>query len=364
MARHSASRIPSSDAGAPMGVRVLSALLSWMLLAGLLLAAHVAWAMWGAGLDTPYVSRRLEETSGRTFHTVDRDRVATMTTTGVPPTEPAPADGRLFAYLYIPALNGHRRLPVQEGVEEDVLSNMGAGHYPDTALPGEEGNASFAGHDAPNVLGRVPDLKVGDRIILEGTDHWWQYRVNATPRIVPMTDTGVVAPDAAGARYGLTLTTCWPMFSATPATQRAVVHATLEGWCDRTDGVPADLAGTHESSFTRPVTRIVERLERARTPVTGVLSLCCLTLWALADGAFWIASRRRARLQVHATGNPFAFLWMLQAGVAPDHPAVYRVTRCIPMLLLSAGLLFAWWRWGCPWVADTVPGLGFPHAAL
>ena len=57
--------------------------------------------------------------------------------------------GEAFALLRIPRLGEDYRVPIVEGVSLEDLA-AGVGHYPDTALPGEVGNFSVAGHRATN----------------------------------------------------------------------------------------------------------------------------------------------------------------------------------------------------------------------
>jgi sortase A len=137
---------------------------------------------------------------------------------------------------------------VVEGVAQTQLE-QGPGHYIGTALPGEQGNAAFAGHR----VGRgspfldLDKLQPGDPIVVETADAWFTYRVLGDPatgsftsdpsgipgqEIVLPTQVSVIAPTPGGPEAGpatgayLTLTTCHPKFSAR---QRLVVHARLDG---------------------------------------------------------------------------------------------------------------------------------------
>ena len=59
------------------------------------------------------------------------------------------SNGDAFAMLRIPGIGGAERVPIVQGVTLDDLAR-GVGHYPETALPGEVGNFSVAGHRATN----------------------------------------------------------------------------------------------------------------------------------------------------------------------------------------------------------------------
>ena len=144
-------------------------------------------------------------------------------TTAPPPTvppQPVFAPGDPVARLEIPRI----------GVDEIVVSGVGVedlkkgpGHYPETPLPGQPGNAAIAGHrttyGAP--FFSVDELAPGDKIIATTFAGRFVYRVTGTVVVAP-TDVGVIA-GTADAR--LTLTSCHPLYSAA---NRIVVTAQLD----------------------------------------------------------------------------------------------------------------------------------------
>lgn len=128
--------------------------------------------------------------------------------------------GGALDYLQIPAIGIDRY--VVEGVAEGDLQ-MGPGHYPNTPLPGEQGNVGIAGHrttfGAP--FFDLNELVRGDLVYLTDTvGNTWVYMV-LRQWVVPPTDISVLGPTT-GTK--LTLTTCNPRFEAT---SRLVVRATL-----------------------------------------------------------------------------------------------------------------------------------------
>jgi sortase (surface protein transpeptidase) len=156
--------------------------------------------------------------------------------------------GTAFAVLHIPRLGADYARVVLEGTDEDELK-QGPGHYVGTAMPGERGNVSLAGHRVGkgSPFLDLDQLRPGDPIVVETADSWFVYRVlgdratgnlAADPsgihgqEIVSPSAVQVISPtpDApTGARATgsyLTLTTCHPRFSAR---QRLVVHAALDG---------------------------------------------------------------------------------------------------------------------------------------
>lgn len=112
---------------------------------------------------------------------------------------------------------------VMEGTGSDILDKA-PGHYPETPLPGENGNAAIAGHRTMHghPFRRVDELDAGDLIITWTASRKAVYRVTET-KVVDPAMVGVVAPTDDSR---LTLTTCHPVGSAR---QRLVVVARLQG---------------------------------------------------------------------------------------------------------------------------------------
>jgi len=187
-----------------------------------------------------------------------------------PAPEPPPAPievavGQPFAVLHIPRLGADWQRVVVEGTAQVQLA-QGPGHYIGTAMPGEQGNVSLAGHrvghGAPFL--DLDRMQPGDPVVVETATHWFVYRVLGDPatgsfegdpsgipgqEIVRPTDVDVISPTPGGPGDGgvsgayLTLTTCHPKYSAQ---QRLVIHARLDGGplskTTAPDGPPA-LAG-------------------------------------------------------------------------------------------------------------------------
>ena len=121
------------------------------------------------------------------------------------------------AHIEIPAIDVDAY--VLEGTDAQTL-NQGPGHYPDTPLPGESGNAAIAGHRTMygHVFHDLDGLAEGDRIITGTADAVTTYEVIEI-LVVDDSQTEVVAPTEDDR---LTLTTCHPIGSAA---QRLVVVA-------------------------------------------------------------------------------------------------------------------------------------------
>jgi sortase (surface protein transpeptidase) len=87
-------------------------------------------------------------------------------------------DGAAFARLYIPTFGADYHFTIQEGVGEKSLE-VGPGHYPGTALPGEPGNFGVAGHrvgkGAP--FNDLDQLSSCNAIVVETQTAFFLYRV-------------------------------------------------------------------------------------------------------------------------------------------------------------------------------------------
>ncbi|MDQ3738401.1 MAG: class E sortase [Actinomycetota bacterium] len=144
---------------------------------------------------------------------------------------PAPVDqglpifeqGDAVARLEIPTLG--LDAIVVAGVDRDDLKR-GPGHYPQTPLPGQLGNAAIAGHRSTygEPFADIDKLQSGDEITVTTPAGTFVYIVDDS-RIVSPSDTYVLDTVDAGASR-LTLTSCHPRYSAS---QRIAVSAELAG---------------------------------------------------------------------------------------------------------------------------------------
>lgn len=157
-----------------------------------------------------------------------------------PPPAPMPRAGDDVAILHIPRLGSgldDAGIPVLEGVGLDIL-NKATGHYPGTALPGQIGNFSVAGHRKTHgePFRHLDEMRAGDLVYVETAKDWYTYRIDADPVIVQPTDLGVVdpvpgEPGVRPTRDLMTLTTCNPWWSST---QRMIVTGHLIATRSRT----------------------------------------------------------------------------------------------------------------------------------
>ncbi|HBY22989.1 MAG TPA: class E sortase [Propionibacteriaceae bacterium] len=149
--------------------------------------------------------------------------------------------GDAYAIVQIPRFGTSFAMPVYQGTDSGVLTK-GLGHYPETAQPGQVGNASFAGHRTTygRPLWDIDLLRDGDSIIVTTAGGYYVYKVIGH-EIVSPDDVGVIAPvpgspETPATESLLTLTSCDPKFTAQ---RRYIVHARLAETFTPQQGLPA-----------------------------------------------------------------------------------------------------------------------------
>ena len=167
-------------------------------------------------------------------------------TTTAPPTRPVFASGEPVARLEIPRIGLDQIVVAGVGVDE---LKKGPGHYPQTPLPGEHGNAAIAGHrttyGAP--FFDIDQLAPGDELITTTYAGRFVYRMTGATVVSP-SDVSVLA-DTPGDR--ITLTSCEPKYSAT---NRIVVTAELDPSASSPIAAPIPDMTTPPLTTTTPAT--------------------------------------------------------------------------------------------------------------
>ncbi len=115
---------------------------------------------------------------------------------------------------------------VVEGTSLAAL-HAGAGHYPNTPLPGEKGNVAIAGHRTTygKPFARIDELKPGDKVILTTPVGRHVYEIEMRTRVVEPEDWSIIRNYPERGSF-LTLTSCHPEGSAD---YRIVTRARLVG---------------------------------------------------------------------------------------------------------------------------------------
>ncbi len=229
-----------------VGARIVGGIGELLITAGLLLGLFVVWQLWWTDVEG---AREAGDAVSEFTEGLDVEipEVAGEERTEEPPPEPEPVElsGDTFAALWVPDWGLDYQWPIAEGVSRDSVLDAGmVGHYPDTAMPGQVGNFSVAGHR--QTYGRpffhIDTLAAGDSIIVQTHTAWYVYKVTEHAIVQP-TEVDVIAPvpGEPGVEPGaamLTLTTCHPLWSTA---ERYIVHAELDHWIPLEDGMPAEL---------------------------------------------------------------------------------------------------------------------------
>ena len=253
---------------------------------GVLILLFVVYQLWGTGLTHDRAQKSLRAK-------VARDLAATFTTTtsppstvpGAPTTSAPPAtvpaalvEGDWAALINIPRIGLDQ--VVVEGVGVEDLK-QGVGHYPDTKMPGEKGNAALAGHrttyGAP--FNKLDDLVPGDEIMVTTRSGSFKYTV-AEKKIVTPETVEVLDPSTDNR---LTLTTCHPKYSAE---QRLIVVAVLQGPPVNEPVVPA---GTTPTTSPPRSTELAAGLDRPGLSGAGAANRPAIA-WGIIAACIWLAA--------------------------------------------------------------------------
>lgn len=281
--------------------RVIGAIGRTCITAGVLILLFVAYQLWGTGIRESQAQARLEDDFEEILADA-RDPAPTTTSTTAPgdgatttsvpetvePIEPVP-EGEPTARIVIPAIGVDKI--VVEGVSLADLKK-GPGHFPETPLPGQAGNAAIAGHrttyGAP--FHRLDELEPGDEITVETVQGEFRYLVSEQ-QIVSPSDVHVLE-DKGDDR--LTLIACHPKYSAR---QRIVVVAHL---APEIEALPRPPRAVDDPVPTPTAFEDLDG-EGASTVPTVLLGLLCAAIWFVA----WLLGRAWRRWPAYALGLPF-----------------------------------------------------------
>ncbi|MGQ4549273.1 class E sortase [Dermabacteraceae bacterium P13077] len=214
---------------------------------GAILVLFVVWQMWWTDVVAEQEQSQIVADLGSKWgQQKPAPETQTPRHTDTPPTIAKPKRYETWGLLHVPKFS-RGPIPIAEDVSlEHVLNVIGAGHYPETALPGEIGNFSLAGHRTTygKPFNEIALLEPGDEIIVETKDTFYVYTV-ASDEIVKPNDVRVIAPvpgqiGAQPSERWLTLTACHPLYSAR---ERYIVHAKFAYYVKRDEGIPDALKG-------------------------------------------------------------------------------------------------------------------------
>jgi sortase A len=290
--------------------RVMGVIGRVLMTAGVLVLLFVAYQLWGTGLHEARAQNALENEfiDALAAAGVDPDLDPGSETADQPAPigessplpPPPPPEGDAAARLLIPTIGVDK--VVVEGVSVSDLKR-GPGHYPDSPMPGQPGNAAVAGHrttyGAP--FHRLDELEVGDEMLV--TTLQGSFRYTVSEQLIVSPDQVEVLDDFGDNR--LTLTACHPKYSAR---QRIIVVGTL-------DEAPApapepDPQTDSEATPEEPRATATASLdgglsgERATAWPAVLLGVACGLIWLAA----WVASQLIKKWVAYAVGAPIFFV--------------------------------------------------------
>ena len=259
---------------------VLSALGALLTGAGVLILLFVAYQLWGTGL---YTSRQQGRLESQFKARLEAGSATTSTTVNPGDVPPAPPTGEFVAHIKIPKIGLDQY--VVQGVGLPDL-RKGPGHYPETPLPGEEGNAAIAGHrttyGAP--FNRLGELVDGDEFSVTTLKGTFTYKV-ARVHVVKPSQVDVLNPTPTPT---LTLTTCHPKYSAK---ERLIVVSNLAPGQKATAATPSPAPAAGDKQQAIPGDALADAgLASDRSKVTTIL-------WGIFTAAiglgWWLIVRKR-----------------------------------------------------------------------
>ena len=220
-----------------------------LIAAGLLMFGFVAYQLWGTGIETARAQNALENEFEEllsaappvtttvvpldsTPTTVDDPETSVPAATPDPPeveAEPAAVpvvvpveEGDPIARIEMPSI-GVDNIVVAGVAKSDL--KKGPGHYPETPMPGQLGNAAIAGHRTTygQPFFNVDKLEVGDEITVTTLAGRFVYRVTGQQIVGPDDYHVVATTDPTVAT--ITLTSCHPKYTAR---ERIIISGELD----------------------------------------------------------------------------------------------------------------------------------------
>lgn len=249
---------------------------------GVLILLFVVYQLWGTGLTHDREQKSLRSQFARQLAAPAAAEPAPSTTPGTGVTSTTVAvqlsEGDAAAVIDIPKIGLDEVIVEGVGVEE---LKKGVGHYPDTKMPGEKGNAALAGHRTTygHPFNKLDELVAGDEISVTTRAGTFKYLVAEKKVVTP--ETVEVLDNTADNR--LTLTTCHPKYSAE---SRLIVVALLQGPPVNEPVVPA---GTTPTTSPPRSSELAAGLDRPGLSGAGAANRPAIA-WGIIAGCIWLGA--------------------------------------------------------------------------
>ena len=228
-----------------VGSRIIGFFGELLITLGIVLMLYVVWELWWTNIDSAQaqqeVTNNLVENLGEVVIPDISDEDKDF--------GPAPVTeidlGETFGIMYFPSWGKSGTYhPVTQGVGDDVIDSLGIGHYPNTQLPGEQGNFAVAAHRQTHgqVFWDIDQLQEGDKIYLQTKEGYYTYSWSKTEIVNPSDgDVLLPVPHQPGAEANasiLTMTTCHPKYTTR---QRMIAYSELTDWRPLEAGPPSEI---------------------------------------------------------------------------------------------------------------------------
>ena len=232
---------------------LFSALAAVLLLSGALMAGFVVFLVYGTGIETRIEQRRLlQELESASSIELPAPAGRSLPTRTIGPHErPVVDPGDPLGQLSIPAIGAE--WVFVSGIGADEL-RLGPGHFPDSPLPGRQGNMALAGHRTTHgaPFSRIDEIEPGDEIILTTPTGEYRY-ISVGTAIVGPADYSEISTQWPTIPT-LSLVSCHPKYSTR---QRIIVHAVLAGYelpavSQKTSADNGQTVAQPESDITTP----------------------------------------------------------------------------------------------------------------
>jgi sortase A len=304
--------------------RVLAGLGRSFISSGVLILLFVVYQLWGTGVRTGFAQNDLEAAfearkaeiaiTSPTISSLPASSSATTATPSTAPAVPPPQPGEAIGRIAIDKIGVKHA--IVEGVDLGNLAK-GPGHFPETPLPGQAGNAAIAGHRVTHgaPFNRIDELVAGDIISVETFQGTFTYEVipeggvgtdpSIGHRIITPYQTEIL--DQTPGSNTITLMACHPKYDLK---QRIVVVGRLVQPPAPTTTQPATTAGASSTTGLPGEAATADAIlvggdESARVPAV-LFGACAGLVWLAAwlIGQFFPSWRQWQRWTVFAAALP------------------------------------------------------------
>jgi sortase A len=341
-----------------------------LIVLGLLMFAFVAYQLWGTGIEQARAQDKLGNELEERQAEVGTVPVLIPPSTTTPPTTVTPQPGETTPppateapiteapVLSLPPIEEGDAIGVLSipriGMEQKIVAGVtvadlkqAPGHFPQTPMPGELGNAAIAGHRTTygGPFLHLDELEVGDEISFTNIySQVFVYIVTGTEVVSPSDGHVIETTDPTVAK--LTLTTCTPVRTSK---QRLIIYATLDPTRSPTptasqiyygqappDSEPVILPG--DDTTEPPVAEsTVPTSDSAAAPATDAATTAPTTTVAAAAD----------RPDGFSDADPFAQGWFSDSAAWP-HVAAWGfalIVLCLACYVLARTLRRRWVGW-------------------